>query len=140
MQVDKLTRKKLYIILALGLVAGYALLIYEIMVAGRSSLPNLCLFRQVTGIACPSCGSTRSVIALAHGHFIQAILLNPAGLLIAGIMLAAPFWISFDLVTGRQSLLDFYIRTEAVLKKPFIAAMLICLVIVNWIWNIQKGI
>lgn len=135
-----MSRKKLYIILSLGLAAGFAYILYEIIAAGRSSLPDLCLFRHVTGIACPSCGSTRSVIAIMNGRFHEAIMLNPAGFLIAAIMLSVPLWISLDLATGRQTLLDFYIRTEAIIRKPLIAAMLICLVLANWIWNIQKGI
>ena len=42
-------------------------------------LPKLCLFRNITGIACPGCGMTRSLIATAHLHFEDAILFHPLG-------------------------------------------------------------
>lgn len=103
-------------------------------------MPDLCIFRHVTGIPCPSCGTTRSVVALLHGSIYEAMMLNPAGLPVALFMFSAPGWISYDLATGRKSLLDAYIKTEAVVRKPLIAAFLICLVLGNWIWNIQKGI
>jgi hypothetical protein len=135
-----LTRKKLYIILSLALVAGYALLFFEFLAAGKSSIPDLCIFRQVTGMPCPSCGSTRSVFALLHGNITAALLLNPFGLIITAIMFLAPLWITFDLVTGKKSLLDSYFRTEVFVRKPVVASVMICLVLSNWVWNIMKGI
>ena len=42
-------------------------------------LPKLCLFRNITGIGCPGCGMTRSLIATAHLHFEDAILFHPLG-------------------------------------------------------------
>jgi len=42
-------------------------------------LPKLCLFRNVTGIACPGCGMTRSLIATGHGHLENALAFHPLG-------------------------------------------------------------
>lgn len=42
-------------------------------------LPKLCIFRNITGIACPGCGMTRSLIASAHLHFTDAIAFHPLG-------------------------------------------------------------
>ena len=42
-------------------------------------LPKLCLFRNITGIACPGCGMTRSLIATGHLHFVDAIAFHPLG-------------------------------------------------------------
>lgn len=42
-------------------------------------LPKLCLFRNVTGIACPGCGMTRSLIATGHLHFEDALTFHPLG-------------------------------------------------------------
>lgn len=35
---------------------------------GRTILPNICIFRATTGLPCPGCGLTRSIIAAVHGH------------------------------------------------------------------------
>lgn len=56
-----------------------------------------CLLKAWTGIPCPTCGSTRAVLAIARFEWLDAIRVNPLaafgviGLLAAG--LAAPFWI-----------------------------------------------
>ena len=42
-------------------------------------LPKLCLFRNITGIACPGCGMTRSLIATGHLHFVDAVMFHPLG-------------------------------------------------------------
>ena len=42
-------------------------------------LPKLCLIRNITGIACPGCGMTRSLIASAHLHLEDAITFHPLG-------------------------------------------------------------
>ena len=40
-----------------------------------------CTFLQLTGIPCPSCGLTTSFAHAAHGHWWQAFLTQPFGLL-----------------------------------------------------------
>ena len=42
-------------------------------------LPKLCLLRNITGIACPGCGMTRSLIATGHLHFVDAVAFHPLG-------------------------------------------------------------
>lgn len=36
-----------------------------------------CVFKGLTGIPCPTCGSTRSVVHLAHGDILSAFAMNP---------------------------------------------------------------
>lgn len=38
-----------------------------------------CWFKQLTGMPCPACGMSRSVILTLHGHFGQALQMNAAG-------------------------------------------------------------
>lgn len=38
---------------------------------------SICLFYNTYGVACPSCGMTRSYIALLHGDFHKAIYFHP---------------------------------------------------------------
>jgi hypothetical protein len=102
--------------------------------------PGICLFKQVTDVPCPSCGSTRSVLSVLHGDFAGALLWNPFGIIILGILLVCPLWILFDVLFKRDSLHHFYLRTELFLKRKWVAIPAILLVLLNWIWNILKGL
>lgn len=42
-----------------------------------SKFVDLCLFKRFTGYPCPTCGTTRGIISLFHGEYIQAWLFNP---------------------------------------------------------------
>jgi hypothetical protein len=43
-------------------------------------LGGACLFRRLTGLPCPTCGMTRSVVLSLHGHLAAALRVNPAGI------------------------------------------------------------
>lgn len=136
-----LSRSKLYTLLFIACCAGYIWLYIGITTNKTETNPvEVCLIKQITNIPCPSCGSTRSVLALLHGELVQSVLINPFGLIIVFIMVVTPVWILMDIVTKRQSLYHFYHKMENVLKKPQFAIPLILLVILNWIWNIIKGL
>lgn len=48
-----------------------------------------CPFRTVTGVPCPTCGTTRALLALSKGHLAQALTCNPMttlGLVFAGLV------------------------------------------------------
>lgn len=136
-----LDRNKLYSILFIACLAGYIWLYFSITknISENKSI-EVCLIKQVTNIPCPSCGSTRSVISLTKGDFIGALSFNPIGYLVAIIMLIAPIWIISDTIKKTKTLFNFYLKIETYLKKPKIAIPLILLVIINWIWNITKGL
>lgn len=136
-----LDRNKLYLILFTACIAGYIWLYFNITKnLTEKKTVEVCLIKHVTNIPCPSCGATRSVISLTYGDFIGAFNLNPAGYLVAIIMLIAPLWIVADLIMRSSTLFKFYKKIEFNLKKPRFAIPLILLVIINWIWNIAKGI
>jgi hypothetical protein len=101
---------------------------------------EVCLIKHATNIPCPSCGATRSIILLTKGNFTEALTINPIGFIIAIIMLLTPLWIIADITMRSNTLFDFYQKTETYLKKPKYAIPLILLVVINWIWNITKGL
>jgi hypothetical protein len=136
-----LDRNKLYLILFIACLAGYIWLYFSITKnITENNSAEVCLIKHVTNIPCPSCGSTRSVISLTKGDFIGALNINPIGYLVAIIMLIAPIWILVDTVRNAKTLFDFYQKIESYLKQPKIAIPLILLIIINWIWNITKGL
>lgn len=134
-------RRTIYSIILIACFAGYIWLYFNISsnIIEKKNV-ELCPIKHVTNIPCPSCGSTRSIISLTKGHFGDALLINPFGIVVATIMLIAPLWIIFDLATRRKSFFVFYQKIEEKIRKPKIAISLILLVIINWIWNITKGL
>jgi hypothetical protein len=50
--------------------------------------PSLCPFKVITGLPCPGCGMTRSVVALLHGDLAVSAYYHPLGLPFVLAMLA----------------------------------------------------
>ena len=48
---------------------------------GRVPLPDMCIFRATTGLPCPGCGLTRSIVAAAHGDVNKSLTYHRLGLL-----------------------------------------------------------
>lgn len=48
---------------------------------GGTALPDICMFRAYTGLPCPGCGLTRSLIAAAHGKIRRSFSLHRLGLI-----------------------------------------------------------
>lgn len=60
------------------------------LLAPLSDLLPGCAFKQVTGMACATCGLTRCLLALGQGHWREALHWHPAaGILLVGVPLAA---------------------------------------------------
>jgi hypothetical protein len=136
-----LNRNKLYSILFISCIAGYIWLYFSLSnTETNKEAFDVCLIKHITNIPCPSCGSTRSIVSITNGNFIEALHINPMGLIVAVIMSLAPFWILVDVATRRKTLFEFYQKIEIYLKRPQYSVPLILLVIINWIWNITKGL
>jgi hypothetical protein len=137
-----LTRNKLYLLILVACAAGYIwiAITFYFQADAKNETFGVCLFKHTTNIPCPSCGSTRSVISLLQGNWMGSLLINPLGFPIALLLLVAPLWILADYIRKSNSFFDFYIRTEIYLKKPWVAIPLVALVLLNWIWNISKGL
>ena len=137
-----LSRNKLYLLLTFSCMAGYIWLYLNHIISTNNQQGEfgICLFRNITNIPCPSCGSTRSIASLLKGDISSALYWNPLGLVIAIILVVLPFWLLYDFITLKDTLLRFYIKTEAILRKKKVAVMAILLILGNWIWNIYKGL
>ena len=59
----------------------------------------LCLFRQVTGRPCPSCGLTRSWQAIGHGRIGDGLAAHPFG----PLTVLAAVWLASDASLGDAS-------------------------------------
>lgn len=131
----------LYAFLFAACLAGYIwLFANHHHLFGEHGSPDVCLFKNTTGIPCPACGSTRSVLALLAGDVSTAASTNPLGLVVLAIMVVCPLWIAYDVVSKRSSFFQFYKATESWLKKPAVAIPAVALILANWTWNIIKGL
>jgi hypothetical protein len=142
MDMAVLKKNRLYL-LFLGLsLAGYGLLALKLYTGFlQDDRYSICLFKSVTGLPCPSCGTTRSVVLLLHGYILQSILLNPFGLILTAAMVIVPIWITGDLIFRKESFYHAYTKTDQFIgsqKWFFIPA--IGLILANWVWNILKGL
>ena len=134
-------RNRLYGILLTACITGYIWTFMNMQdTLTDHTSKEVCLFKYVTNIPCPSCGATRAVVALLAGNFLTALTINPMGIIIALIMLLAPVWVITDLLRGKSSLFKFYRRLELFLQKPQYSIPMVTLVVLNWMWSINKGL
>jgi hypothetical protein len=80
--------------------------------------PLACPLRTLTGIPCPFCGMTRAVVAAMHGHLLESLRFNPAGVLVVVLALA--------LLAG--------LRVDRVRVPPWVGAVFVALL---WAWNVS---
>jgi hypothetical protein len=132
-----MTRNKLYSLLLIACLAGLIYLFYNIHTL-QSQTFRVCIIKNVTGYPCPSCGTTRAVTLLLKGRFIESLVLNPIGIVVAIFMIIFPIWILIDIIFKKETLYFWYKNAEGAIRKPWLASILIVLVLLNWIWNIYK--
>lgn len=112
----------------------YGVIALLVLFAGRFlpilALAPSCAFKALTGFPCPTCGSTRSIVHLAHAQFFSAFTMNPLVFMtflaaLVALVHGATTWV-FDLPRISIALED---REKDVLR---IAAVLILLF--NWLY------
>ena len=132
-----MSRNKLYLLFLSLSLAGYSWIFwnsYRIQTDERTV--SVCLFRTVTGIPCPSCGTTHSVLAIMKGDFYQAARMNPLGFIVLPALIIFPLWMILDLITSKNSFFNFYISMEKFIVRKWIACPVLLLFLVNWFINI----
>jgi hypothetical protein len=135
------SRNKLYLLLIISCLAGYIWIISASFSSREADAGiGVCIFKHVTNIPCPSCGSTRSLLSLLKGNIYEALYWNPIGILLAFMMVIFPIWILSDFLWRKDSLFICYQKAESFLRKREVAIPAILLVASNWIWNIFKGL
>ncbi len=126
--------------MGIACLAGYGWLYYNYTTYLNSNGFTVCIFKNVAGIPCPSCGSTRAVEPILHGNIIESLLWNPFGLLLIIGLAITPIWLLKDIVKKDNSLYRFYQYIDVIFKKKKYAIPAIILVLLNWAWNIYKDV
>lgn len=122
-----------YLVIIVSIIAGYFILFYFNPIPENRTI---CIFKNITGQACPACGSTRATQLIFQGKIQQSILINPLALISNIGILISIVWMIVDIAKNKETLLPFLCRDWALSTK--ITIMLI--IIINWLWSISKGI
>jgi hypothetical protein len=131
--------KRIYFYLIAALVAGMVWLCIQFDKGGMATPEgSACLISRVSGHPCPSCGTTRSAVAILHGDFEKGIKTNPAGLLILSMMTVLIILFCIDLLYKKKMVPLAYRKAEKIISNRYVALFIIALVLSNWCWNIVK--
>jgi hypothetical protein len=134
-----ISRTRFYGVLLVMLAASYAWIGYNgIVRAQQAEGISICIVRTVTGVPCPGCGTTRSVLHVLHGDVLDAVMSNPFGLLAVAALSVLPFWIAVDLARGRASLMHAYDVLNHQLARRAVRVVIVLLVLCVWTWNIYN--
>ena len=99
---------------------------------GGTVLPNICMFRAYTGLPCPGCGLTRSLIATAHGKIGLSFSLHRLGpITLIYVLLQFVLNLGYIMIPKRRALLSRYLK---ILHRGII--VLAALFLLNWIFNL----
>jgi hypothetical protein len=133
-----MNKKRLYLLVTSITVLGCLYVLFNVANPEKAQTLDVCLFKNVTGIPCPSCGSTHSVLNLLQLDWKRAIDDNPLGFVLLAGLLVLPFWMIYDFAAMRSTFYNFYTLAEAYARKRWVAIPLIALVMANWMWSIYK--
>lgn len=107
----------------------------------RGFYPFTCPLKSLAGIPCAFCGGTRAAAAFAHGHFYEALLLNPlvgTGCAVGALYLT---YAAFSVITRqprRLRLAGLNAGASPVSKWAIRAGALVA-IIANWAYVIAAG-
>jgi len=102
-------------------------------------LGGVCWFQLLTGVPCPSCGMTRSIVLTLDGHLGTALRLNLAGpvwVLAVATLAVALLWLAWrERVRGvdRSALARRRVRLLAMAQ----GAVFVVALATNWIWVLR---
>ena len=118
--------------LEFGIIYGGIVLLA--ILAGRF-LPVLaaapsCVFRALTGLPCPTCGSTRSIVHLAHGDIVHAFVMNPLTAACAFVGVIYLFYTVLSLVFDMPRIK--FVLTEK--EKDGIRIAVVMILLLNWVY------
>lgn len=102
---------------------------------GLDRLPfNVCLFKSLSGLPCPTCGSTRAVGCLVHLDVAGAIAMNPLATVAMGLV---AIWslCDFGLLTRGRAL-------DVEIARPLgriVRVLALAMVAANWLYLVAAG-
>lgn len=118
---------------AILLIGIFATLVVHFLRPVLSLIPP-CIFHELTGLPCLTCGSTRAFTALVDGEVFAALRLQPLFVIGSAIALAIGLRGLAALITGRKLALNVSRQDRLLFRRVLIAAIL-----VNWAYLVGAG-
>ena len=98
--------------------------------------PLHCVFKAIVGIPCPTCGITKSMVAISHLDITGALRWNPLVFISLLIIWAWGLLSIFGMATGRGApIIEAHGKVATALRIVFFTAL-----IANWVYLIQAGV
>lgn len=92
---------------------------------------TLCVVKNIFGIPCPGCGMTRAFLFMGHGHFIDAIKMNPNSPVAFLIVLITWLNRATRLSAGK------WVKMElSQLEKTIVYVMSVSAMVSGWAYNL----
>lgn len=92
-----------------------------------------CIFRELTGFPCLTCGGTRSLAALGQFHVAASFMFNPLVLLVALVTITFSVMISLGFLLRKKLSLAFSDTEKGILR-----IVVLVLVALNWAFLILR--
>jgi len=124
-----LRKRALYLLATLG--AAYALAASRLPLSPH--VPELCIFKRVTGIPCCGCGMTHAFCALAHGQVQQAADFNLASLPLALLLVITTLLLLLEALRNKPHLAPFWNKSKDLLWHATLPIFLLA-----WLVNLAK--
>ena len=125
---DRIARPPIW---AVGIVGAYLAAVGACALLAGSAAPVLCMLRRVTGYPCPTCGTTRMVLAALDLRIADAFLNNPLMFLACAVSIVL---LAFRFAAGRRIVWI----TSTTSRRVLIVVMLLAF-LANWIYLLNQG-
>lgn len=119
-------------------IASFPVFVLVARVIPWERIPSTCVFWHVTGLPCPTCGITRSVVALSHLDFPRSVTMHPFGVPAVGLF--ALWWVLslYEIVAGKPVGILRWAHGRSALFAMIGFALIIVFGVVR-IWLIVRG-
>lgn len=116
-----LQRKKIYgiIVALLTIIIPYLIMISDPQVETSRSL---CPFKLLTGLPCPGCGFTKSVISFYKGDLVKSIHYHAFGAIVILFCIAAIVILSIEIFTKKEYRIKLFYNHRITYALTFIFA------------------
>jgi hypothetical protein len=95
-----------------------------------------CGFKKLTGLACPGCGGTRSLVAIGSGDVLAALAFNPMAAFAWFLSVASVPMAAIDALAAGGRAASWLSRFAS---TRFAARLLVAAIAANWIFLLVAG-